>query len=321
MTWQHILVLKRRPQLLQASAAEDSTSRRALSMSMGSRGVVDKKMSTALWSGGDGGSGSGSGVARAMGRSQSVYILPTSASLPAAASPLPGDSRLPSPPRAASSEFKQPLSTRSLQQQQQRQLGGAGGDVIKPKPKATSSKTTLVGKPPLLLAKTASDSEMSARAPRAGGEQPQQPQPQQHFVVLFPQRKTYGHFHFPPNATITAIKQTIADTFLFASSSSSSSAPTPAAASDNSGNGEYMAAEDLTGRATVVSGYSLFVPLQPRNHPCAQHGSLQGTSIASDDEGTGPPPAHALLLTHELTARPHTHSTAHARDRTHTRHV
>lgn len=128
---------------------------------------------------------------------------------------------------------------------------------------------------------------MSARPPRAGGEQPPQPQPQQHFVVLFPQRKTYGHFHFPPNATITAIKQTIADTFLFASSSSSaptSSSAAAAAASDGSGNGEHKAAEDLTGRATVVSGYSLFVPLQPRNHPCAQHGSLLGTSIASDDE-------------------------------------
>jgi hypothetical protein len=211
------------------------------------------------------------------------------------------------------------LSTRSSQQQQ-RQPGGAGGDVIKAKAKVTSSKTTLVGKPPLLLAKTASDSDMSARPPRAGGEQPPQPQPQQHFVVLFPQRKTYGHFHFPPNATITAIKQTIADTFLFASSSSSaptssSAAAAAAAASDGSGNGEHKAAEDLTGRATVVSGYSLFVPLQPRNHPCAQHGSLLGTSIASDDEGTCPPSAHALLITRTtLNARPHTHT----HDRTHT---
>jgi ribosomal protein L7/L12 len=112
-------------------------------------------------------------------------------------------------------------------------------------------------------------------------------QQHQHFVVLFPQRKTYNHFHFPSSATITAIKQTIANSFLFASSSASSAPPI---------DGKSVEEAEGDQRSMIFSGYSLFVPLQPRSHPCVQH-----VDDTSDDEGT------LLASAHALKERSHSH--------------
>lgn len=106
-----------------------------------------------------------------------------------------------------------------------------------------------------------------------------------HFIVLFPQRKAYEHFHIPTNTAIKALKQMVVKSFLFSSSSSSSF--TPATFSGSGSCREASPRANAPQRPELVnegSEYSLFVPFRNPNFP-AMGGQRFTRDLNNDEQG------------------------------------